>query len=62
MKTKEELHALKEEIETIRGKLRELSDNELKYVTGGKDPLPGYNQEQSNTNVITTPGFDSPGK
>ena len=41
---------------------KELSDNELKYVTGGKDPLPGYDQERSNTSVITAPGIDSTGK
>ena len=35
MKSKEELNALKEEIETLNKKLAELSEDELKAVTGG---------------------------
>ena len=35
MKTKEELNALKEEVETLNKKLAELSEDELKAVTGG---------------------------
>ena len=35
MKTKEELNALKEEVETLNKKLAELSEDELKHVTGG---------------------------
>ena len=35
MKTKEELNALKEEVETLNNKLKELTDDELKEVTGG---------------------------
>ena len=35
MKTKEELSALKEEVETLSAKLRELTDDELSEVTGG---------------------------
>ena len=35
MKTAEELNALKEEIETLSKKLAELTDEELKQVTGG---------------------------
>ena len=34
-KTKEELNALKEEVETLDKKLRELTDEELKQVIGG---------------------------
>ena len=34
-KTKEELKVLKEEVETISKKLAELSNDELKQVTGG---------------------------
>ena len=34
-KTKEELNALKEEVEALDKKLRELTDEELKQVTGG---------------------------
>ena len=42
MKTKEELNALKEEVETVSRKLRELTDEELTQVSGGKD----YSQQQ----------------
>ena len=35
MKTKEELNALKEEVETLNKKLAELSEDELKQVSGG---------------------------
>ena len=35
MKTKEELNALKEEVETVSRKLRELTDDEMEQVTGG---------------------------
>ncbi len=37
MKTKEELNALKEEVETVSRKLHELTDEELAQVTGGQD-------------------------
>ena len=36
MKTKEELNALKEEVETLNKKLAELTEEELTQVTGGK--------------------------
>ena len=36
MKTKEELNALKEEVEALSKKLRELTEEELKQVTGGE--------------------------
>ena len=35
MKTKEELNALKEEVETLNKKLLELTEEELAQVTGG---------------------------
>ena len=35
MKTKEELNALKEEVEAVSRKLNELTDEELEQVTGG---------------------------
>ena len=35
-KTKEELNALKEEVEALDEKLRELTEEELKQVTGGR--------------------------
>ena len=37
MKTKEELNALKEEVETVSKKLHELTDEELAQVSGGVD-------------------------
>ena len=37
MKTKEELNALKAEVETLSKKLAELSEDELKEVAGGFD-------------------------
>ena len=36
MKTKEELNALKEEVETLNKKLHELTEEELAQVSGGK--------------------------
>ena len=38
MKTKEELNALKEEVETLNKKLAELSEDELAQVAGGLGP------------------------
>ena len=38
MKTKEELNALKEEVESLNKKLAELTDEELKQVSGGVVP------------------------
>ena len=35
MKTKEELNALKEEVETVKKKLSELTEDELRLVVGG---------------------------
>ena len=37
MKTKEELNALKEEVETLNKKLAEPTDEELAQVSGGQD-------------------------
>ncbi len=46
MKTKEELNALKKEVETLNKKLAELNEDELKQVTGGGgDPLPLFDPE-----------------
>ena len=36
MKSKEELNALKEEVETVSRKLAELTDDELAQVSGGQ--------------------------
>ena len=43
MKTKEELNALKEEVETLNSKLAELTDDELKEVVGGAGDPDEYN-------------------
>ena len=40
MKTKEELNALKEEVETLNKKLHELTEEELKQVSGGDGDMP----------------------
>ena len=42
MKTKEELNALKEEVETLNKKLHELTEEELAQVAGGV--LPYYTE------------------
>ena len=39
MKTKEELNALKEEVENVNRKLHELSEEELELVNGGFENL-----------------------
>ena len=41
MKTKEELNALKEEVEALNRKLRELTEEELAQVTGGFESVGG---------------------
>lgn len=42
MKTKEELNALKEEVDTLNSKLAELTEEEMIQVTGGVIPnIPG---------------------
>ncbi|MBQ0036212.1 MAG: class IIb bacteriocin, lactobin A/cerein 7B family, partial [Firmicutes bacterium] len=40
-KTKEELNELKQEFEALTFKLKELTDEELKIVTGGSAPAIG---------------------
>ena len=37
MKTKEELNAIKSELDTLTAKMKELDENELKEVVGGED-------------------------
>ena len=55
MKTKEELNALKEEVETLNKKLNELTEDELAQVTGGKENAPGKENSASpfRTNVLS---------
>ena len=38
-KTSDELNALKQEYETLNSKLKELNEEELNMVTGGKPPI-----------------------
>lgn len=52
MKTKEELHTLKEEFESLNRKLAELTDNELTQVTGGNWWPDYYGDGAYNSNVI----------
>ena len=40
MKTKEELNALKEEVEAVNEKLQELTPEEIAQVSGGKPFVP----------------------
>ena len=51
MKTKEELNALKEEVETLNQKLAELSVEELAQVCGGDHVRP-------DDSVLEPPGHD----
>ena len=50
MKSKEELNALKERIETLSKELRALSDEELEYVTGGVGVM---NEKLYNLNITS---------
>ena len=50
MKSKEELSALKKEIETLNQKLAELTEEELTQVNGGKVPLFGDTREEYSMN------------
>ena len=52
MKTKEELNAIKNEIDTLNKKLAELNEEELAQVTGGhgisiSNPLAGMSEEEA---------------
>ena len=44
MKTKEELNALKEEVETLNKKLHELTEEELAQISGGVTYEGGFNE------------------
>ena len=54
MKTKEQLNALKEEVETVNKKLHELTPEELEQVTGGVLPDfgPDFDPADSNPKFI----------
>ena len=46
MKTKEELNALKEEVETLNKKLAELTEEELAQVSGGDHVRPDHDPNE----------------
>ena len=54
MKTKEELNALKEEVETLNRKLHELTEEELAQVSGGL--VPAIHRELGREPVIIDTG------
>ena len=56
-KTKEELNALKKEVEAVNEKLQELTPEEIAQVTGGVDPDPLGSW--SLTEAYLTPGRTS---
>ena len=47
MKTKEELNAIKEEVEALNKKLSELNDDELKQIVGGMKIVVEEEEESS---------------
>ena len=58
MKTKEELNALKEEVETLNKKLHELTEEELAQVSGGlgfDHRLPQHSTSLSLSSLGPTP-------
>ena len=57
MKTKEELNALKEEVETLNKKLAELTEEELAQVSGGSNGPIAINNDET---VLKSPGLRSP--
>ena len=59
MKTKEELNALKEEVEAVNKKLHELTDEELAQVSGGVlryEPAAGAEKSRSSKDTGKDPG------
>ena len=61
MKTKEELNALKEEIETLNKKLHELTEEELAQVSGGVEPPDIHYKPHREPPVFEPPGLELPG-
>ena len=53
MKTKEELNALKEEVEALNRKLAELSEDELKKVIGGAEE-PDIRKDEYESIIMTS--------
>ena len=65
MKTKEELNALKKEVETVSRKLHELTEEEMEQVTGGrelgKEPRGTINPEEDYCNNYFYDPYDPNG-
>ena len=62
MKTKEELNALKEEVETVSRKLHELTEKELAQVSGGDiSPSGAHIVENPNDVHLTVEGYPAVG-
>ena len=62
MQTKEELNALKEEVETLNKKLAELTEDELKEVTGGFiGYTDGFTVDEGAESIIGSSGFEPEG-
>ena len=57
MKTKEELNALKEEVETLNKKLHELSEEELEQVNGGIKLDPDRFRKKDSKVAVKITGF-----
>ena len=53
MKTKEELEVLKEEVENLNRKLAELTEDELKQVTGGINTDLGVHPDESGIGTVS---------
>ena len=65
MKTKEELNALKEEVETLNKKLAELTEEELAQVSGGssaEDPSGYQISERMRSKIRSTDGIGHLGR
>ena len=56
MKSKEELNAIKEEVEAVNEKLAELTEEEIAQVTGGFVPLALGYTERVLRSVVVKPG------
>ena len=57
MKTEQELNELKKEVEVLNKKLKNLSEEELKKVTGGSDSIVNTQQYEYHIYKDTTQDF-----
>ncbi len=55
MKTKEELNAIKEEVEAVNEKLAELTPEEIAQVNGGRGPVGGLRAFEPNAREPVAP-------